>query len=209
MSQYPPSPTPPPTPNYAPPGMYPQQTRTSAAAVTSLICGILGCLVITGIIAIITGIIGISATKNPNVKGRGLAIAGLILGLIGTIGGGICIGGGGFAAVMAYQEAKPAIETVSGFANASSAGDYDKAMQFVDSTAISKDDLQGIVDDLKTLGEFQDFTPSQKTNIDLSGGKIDFAGTMKFKGGATRSLDVSLRKQTDGKYKITALQVTK
>ncbi len=203
MSQYPP----PTQPQYPPTGMPPQ--RTSAAAVASLIFGILGCLVVTGIIAIITGIIGISATKNPAVKGRGMAIAGLILGLIGTVGGGLCFGGGGFAAVMAYKEAKPAIETVSGFSDSASKGDYDKAMTFVDQTAISKDQIQGIVDDLKTLGEFQDFTPGKNTNIDLSAGKIDFAGTMRFKNGATRSLDVSLRKQTDGKYKITALQVAK
>ncbi len=203
MSQYPPTTMPPP----AYPNMAPQ--RTSAAAVASLIFGILGCLVITGIIAVITGIIGISATKNPNVKGRGMAIAGLILGLIGTIGGGLCIGGGGLTAYAIYKEAKPAIETVSGLADAASKGDYDKAMTFVDPTAITKEELQTIVDDLKSLGEFQDFKPGQKTNVDFTAGKIDLEGTMKFKNGATRSLDVSLRKQTDGKYKITALTVTK
>ena len=83
MSQYfPPSNQPsnfgpvPPQPPYAgmPPAYQPQ--RTSAAAVTSLVCGILGCFIITGIVAIITGIIGLSATSNPNVKGRGMAVAG-------------------------------------------------------------------------------------------------------------------------------------
>lgn len=205
MSQYPPTTMPP--PGYANPGMMPQ--RTSAAAVASLIFGILGCLVITGIIAIITGIVGIKATKNPNVKGRGMAIAGLILGLIGTLGGGLCIGGGGIAAMMAWREMKPAVESVSNFAKAAEAGDYDRAMQYVDQNAISKEQLQLIVDDLKSLGEFQDFTPGQKMNLDLTAGVIDITGTMKFKGGATRSLDVSLRKQPDGQYKITALNVAK
>jgi hypothetical protein len=205
MSQYPPTTMPPPA--YPQPGMVPQ--RTSAAAVTSLIFGIVGCAVITGIIAIITGIIGISATKNPNVKGRGMAIAGLILGLIGTIAGAGCFGTIGIGGLMAWKELKPAVHTVSGFAKAAESGNYDAAMQYVDQTAITKDQLQVMVDDLKALGEFQDFTPGQKMNFDFTAGVIDVTGTMKFKGGATRSLDVSLRKQSDGQYKITSLNVAK
>ena len=205
MSQYPPSPAP---AGYANPGMIPFQ-RTSAAAVTSLIFGILGCLVVTGIIAIITGLVGIKATKNPNVKGRGMAIAVLILGLIGTIGGGICIGGGGIAAVMAYREAKPAIETVSGLATAASSGDLDKAMKFVDSTNITKDQLKTIVDDIKSLGAFKEYKPGMKNNFDLSAGIVDLQGTLVFQNGQSRAMDVSLRKQSDGTYKITPLQVTK
>src|SRR5271156_6556428 len=102
MSQYPPGGTPgyPPPPNYPPgmpPGMppgfagqgysMPASTRTSGAAITSLVCGLLGCVpFVTGLVAVITGIIGISATGNPAVRGRGMAIAGLILGLL-SIGG--------------------------------------------------------------------------------------------------------------------------
>jgi hypothetical protein len=58
-------------------------TRTSAASIISLIFGILGCVpLLTGAVAITTGIIGIRATRDPSVKGRGMAIAGLILGSI-------------------------------------------------------------------------------------------------------------------------------
>jgi hypothetical protein len=57
-------------------------TRTSGAAVTSLVCGLLLCIPgLTGLLAIIFGLVGISSTKNPMVRGRGMAIAGLILGL--------------------------------------------------------------------------------------------------------------------------------
>ena len=62
---FPPGPpmSPPPSQYGGGPGMPMQPSRTSGAAITSLICGILGCLFITPIIAIICGIVGISATK--------------------------------------------------------------------------------------------------------------------------------------------------
>ena len=205
MSQFPPPQSP---VGYAPPGMYPQQ-RTSAAAVTSLIFGILGCLVVTGLIAVITGIIGISATKNPAVKGRGMAIAGLILGLVGMVGGGLCIGFGGYAGVMAYKEMKPAYESATGLVEAASAGDIDKAMKFVDTTKVSKEQLGDIINDLKTLGKFKEIKPGINNNVDLSAGIVDFQGTVVFANGQTRKMDVSLRKQADGTYRITSLNVVK
>src|ERR1700722_38995 len=64
-----------------------QPPRTSGAAIASLILGILGCVpLLTGILAVILGAVGISATKKPNVGGRGLAIAGLVLGLVSIVG---------------------------------------------------------------------------------------------------------------------------
>lgn len=90
--QYPPPPPGQMPPNYgAPqPGYGVPATRTSGAAIASLICGILGCIpVITSLLAIILGFVGISATGKPGVSGRGLAIGGLILGIVGLLGWGI------------------------------------------------------------------------------------------------------------------------
>lgn len=62
--------------------------RTSGAAITSLVCGIL-CFVIAGIIlGIIAVVFGHKAlnetSKNPEyIKGKGLAIAGLVCGYVG------------------------------------------------------------------------------------------------------------------------------
>ncbi len=64
----------------------PQQSRTSGAAIASLICGLLFCIpFVTGLVAAILGLIGLSSTKNPNIRGRGMAIAGLILGLLSLL----------------------------------------------------------------------------------------------------------------------------
>ncbi len=61
----------------------PMAWRTSGLAITSLVCGLLLCIPgLSGLLAIIFGITGISATKNPAVRGRGMAVAGLILGFV-------------------------------------------------------------------------------------------------------------------------------
>jgi hypothetical protein len=70
--------------------------KTSAAAVTALVMGLLFCIPgITSLGAVLFGFIGIGATKNPMVRGRGMAISGLILGILGVLGWGGC---GGLAA---------------------------------------------------------------------------------------------------------------
>jgi hypothetical protein len=89
MSQQPPG-FPPYNPSMPPPGDFggnygfPAPSRLSAASVTSLVCGLIFCIpFVTGLVAIVTGAVGISVTSNPSVRGRGMAIAGLILGIIG------------------------------------------------------------------------------------------------------------------------------
>src|SRR2546421_591327 len=109
MSQYPPSQMPPPgqppypPANYAGPGA-PGPRTTNGAAVASLIFGILGCIPwITGILAVILGIVGIKKSNDPRVQsGKALSIIGIILGLISIIAW-TSFGGGIFALFRATQ----------------------------------------------------------------------------------------------------------
>lgn len=89
---------PPPPPPGFPPGQYPPPgyppgfvppyvqgfgpKQPNGAAVASLICGFIGCLVITPFLAILFGWIGLRKARNPHVGGRGMSIAGIILGLV-------------------------------------------------------------------------------------------------------------------------------
>jgi hypothetical protein len=61
----------------------------SGLAVASLVCGILAFFVfgiVLGILAIIFGGVALSKIrKNPEVSGRGMAIAGLVLGIVATV----------------------------------------------------------------------------------------------------------------------------
>lgn len=89
MSTAPPPPPPesgatPPPPPPATAGAEPT-ARTSGFAVASLVLGILFCLLITSILAVIFGNVALGRIESSNgtEKGRGLAIAGIVLGWIG------------------------------------------------------------------------------------------------------------------------------
>jgi len=80
------------------------QTRTSKAAIFSLVCGILFCVpVVTNLAAIIFGVVGLRKTREGGVKGRGLAWTGLMLGIVSLLVWGGIIGGTGYAAWRAKQ----------------------------------------------------------------------------------------------------------
>jgi hypothetical protein len=81
----------PPPPGYGqPPGSpygqwqpYPQQRRTNGLAIAALVCGILGgCFGITGIVAIVLGAVALGQIKQSGQEGKGLAIAGIVLGAL-------------------------------------------------------------------------------------------------------------------------------
>jgi uncharacterized membrane protein YvbJ len=59
--------------------------KTSGMAVAALVMGIVSFLLFgpLAILAIIFGAIGISQASKPNVKGKGMAVTGLILGIVG------------------------------------------------------------------------------------------------------------------------------
>ena len=76
---------PPPPPGWAPAGQpYVQQGRTSGLAIASMVLGILWIYWIGSLLAVIFGHVAINQTgKDPTLRGRGMAIAGLVLGYIG------------------------------------------------------------------------------------------------------------------------------
>lgn len=78
--------------------------KTSAAAVFSLVFGLSALLcalalflsplaILFGIIALILGAVGISMAGRPNVTGKGVAIGGLVLGLLGLLLGVALVAG--------------------------------------------------------------------------------------------------------------------
>lgn len=80
--------TPPPPPVPAPPPGLPAYgpgARTNGFAVASLVLGVLFCLIVTAVLAVIFGNVALGRieTSNGTEKGRGLAIAGIVLGWIG------------------------------------------------------------------------------------------------------------------------------
>jgi predicted Zn finger-like uncharacterized protein len=68
-------------------GYSPGPTMGNGLAVTSLIFGIFSfCVpVIATLVAVITGIFGLLKTRDPRVGGRGMSIAGIVLGIVGLL----------------------------------------------------------------------------------------------------------------------------
>jgi hypothetical protein len=164
MSQIPPQGYPP--GGYQPPGQVPGPyaqpgygmqpvSSTSAAAVTSLICGLLGCVPFaTGIVAVITGVVGISATKSPMKTGRGLAIAGLVLGILSIGGWGIYFGAIGIW----WAKSAPLRTMGDQFITALGAGDTATASKLA-TTNVTADQISAAEDQLKGWGGIQQKMP--------------------------------------------------
>src|SRR4051812_31685148 len=83
----------PPPPGYPNPPQQPFQPgppasgpRTNGWAIASLICGLLGCIPgIASLLAIVFGIVGVKKANEPQTSGKGIAITGIVLGLVGLL----------------------------------------------------------------------------------------------------------------------------
>ena len=208
MSQYPPPGGPPMYPPHVPPvgpGGFeppgyslPPQSRTSAVAIVSLVCGLILCFpVVTGLVAIITGLIGIAQTGNPAYKGRGMAIAGLLLGLVNCVawvGGGYAIyAGSGPARAFAHQ-----------YINNLSAGNVDQCFGDVSSTSsITKDQINGEYQKMQAWGTLQK-TIIFGFNITAANGQSSgvVSGSCVFSSGQQHTFQMLLTKE-NGQLKIT------
>jgi hypothetical protein len=185
-------------PGVPPPG----ERKLSGAALTSLILGIVGCVpFITSLLAVILGIVGINKTRDPRYSGRGLAIAGLILGLIGLLGWSL-FGGGVYAM---FVGSKPVAEVAQQFTS-------DMAQQNMSAAAgrcepsVTQQQLQTLADEFKSWGTFKDLTIPSRA-VDKSNGQTTWTltGVAQFSGGGTKTANFTLRKQSDGSYKITSV----
>ena len=152
-----------------------QQAQTNVWSIISLICGILGCLFITPIVAIVTGIVGVVQAKTLK-TGRGMAIAGIILGLLWIVGGIAMVGAvryGGSAIISALGGAvlKPSISTSF---NDLADGNTAAAKTYMPS--LSDDELDTLAAELKPMGHVKmiDFSSFNANNTN---GQKDFTFT--------------------------------
>lgn len=143
-----------PQPGHQPQG-YPQQPpagqKTNTLAIISLVTGF--CI---SLAAIITGHIALSQIKKTGEKGRGLAIAGLVLGYLGVVAGIIVSVVMIAGLIIAAEEATSPPETIYDTTAPSSPA--------VESPAASPEpiDTEGLVPNAATCAVFEEMIP--KTN---------------------------------------------
>jgi hypothetical protein len=195
-----------------PPGygynMPPQAPRSNGAAIGSLICGILGCVpFLTGLVAIILGIVGLRKTRDPAVGGKGMSIAGLILGIVSILA---WAGFGGVFAV-GYLSSQPARVVARQFLTDLSSGQTDAALA---ESTMSAAQIDTEAQNIKQFGSFKDatfFGFNASSNASYGPGGGTSSTTMKLAGSATfangaRPCEVDLVK-VNGTYKVSFIRI--
>jgi hypothetical protein len=161
--------------------MAPAAKRSNGAAITSLILAILFCVpFLTSFLAIIFGFLGIRKARDPNVGGKGLAVAGLLLGLLGLVGWIAISAAGGYGAYALWKYGAPARAEAKQFAQDLSAGNIDAAKGRT-TDRIKREDLVQAADAMKSLGTLQD-TMLFSSSLQSANGvtSMDVAGAAMF-----------------------------
>jgi hypothetical protein len=175
--------------------------RTNGPAVASLVLGVLGCIpFLTGLLAILLGIIGIRKSRDPSVGGKGLAIAGLVLGIVSVLGWS------GFGSVLgyAYLESRPAGVVAQQFLQDVSTGNISGAT--TNSVGLPSSQLQALNAELAPYGTLQSVSLSSFNLSDVNGRTtMHLGGIATFANGPkTCSFDLV---KTGGTYKVTSCSV--
>ena len=185
-----------PMPNY---GQPPSARPTNVFAIISLICGIIGCLVITGIVGIITGIVGLTQAKQKG--GRGLAVTGILLSVLSlaAVGGvaGFTVWG---VKYVVKQVKQPAIAAI----NACVDGDVARASQ---TAGLSEDAATALAEKVKGFGHCTDISFNNVSSSATPGGKtFSASGSAMFETAGTKDFSVVVEQRGD-KFVVTDIQV--
>jgi hypothetical protein len=165
-------------PSYATPTESMRHTRTSAKAITSLVLGILLCIpVLTSLAAILFAIAAIRTTRDPLVRGRGMAIAGLVLGICGMV---LWSTIGAFT-IFLLIASQPPRAVLTDFAADLGRNDLPAATALCDPTTFKADDLDGVHKYITPFGTYLDQTC---TSVNLRSTLCVLSGTMRFSTGS-------------------------
>ncbi|MDB5296377.1 MAG: hypothetical protein JWO31_2360 [Phycisphaerales bacterium] len=223
MSNYPPvppqSPQPPygqppvggppygqPPPGYpaAPYGMPAQPPAGNGWGVAALVTGLLSACVpfLGGLLAIIFGILGIKRSAKTR-TGKGLSVAGIILGLL-TIVGWALAGGGVWALIQGTAVNR---DLAKKFVNDLAAQNTTAAAADVDPAAVKDEKLQELAKTLSDGGPIKDVTTiGINANAGNGGNFVAVTTIITFTSGQTRQLIMRQEKRGDGQWKIVDVQ---
>lgn len=135
----------------------------SALAVSSLICSLLFCIpFVTSAVGLLLGIVGVAITGPMGRRsGRGIALAGLILGVLGLFGWG-------YLTVQIYRGIIVPIQQAGEFVIAIRQGDYTRAGRFT-VTPFDNARLPELAEKVRELGDFRSFDQPQFRELRESG----------------------------------------
>jgi hypothetical protein len=148
----------------------------NGAAIASFVFGLLLCIpLLSGLLAIFLGAIGIRKARDPAVPYKGLAIAGFILGFVSFIG---WCGVGGVLGY-GYQESKKAAPVAEQFLKDASFGNV--AAAAANSAGVNSTQLQAFATQMSQFGALQNVSfNSFHINAVNSEASIELGGTVTF-----------------------------
>lgn len=198
MSQFPPGAAGP-IPMYGPP------RRANGMAIAGLVCSILGfCVVyIGGLLGIIFGLIGLKRSARPEMGGRGLSVAAILVGILSLLASV----GYSYYGFKVYQSAAKMAETIEQdvarrFVQNLSQNDVDAAAGEC-TPNLTAADLRPMAQKLHALGSLKDMT-SPQINIENNNGAV----TCRLRGVATfasgnQSYDITVIHTGHGTWKVS------
>ena len=181
----------------------PQPRRTNVAAIVSLVAGLALCIpYATGIVAVVLGIVGIRKAKYPGIGGRGMALAGLILGVVSLLGWIII----SIAVYTGYQQVRPGLTVTDSYLRNLAAGNIADA-QANSTGAMSSEEIARLSQQVRRLGTFRGFTPTN-VRMDYANGaaRWDLDGRARF-GETDTSVSITLQREGTV-WKVSRMVVT-
>ena len=180
----------------------PPQSRLSGLAVASLVCGIFVCFpFLSGFLALITGLIALAVTRNPTIRGRGLAIAGLVLGSLSLV----CWSGAVYKGYYTFQHSKPERLFVQSYITDLANGRTGKCVQNSTSN-VARDKLDSDYKQMQSWGMFQEvFAFPGSWNYMNRDGTAKLSGTCFYPSGAQHRFTMTLS-ETGGSRKVDSYQ---
>jgi hypothetical protein len=174
--------------------------RSNGAAIAALVMGILLCIpFITGLGGVVCGVVGIRKAKDPRVGGKGMAIAGLVLGLANLALWGM-LGGGVWALMAGTAEQRGMAKQ---FVQDLSDGKIDAAAAVCDPQTVPKATLEQTSATMKKWGSLKDVTMFgvNARTATGTGTQVVVAGAAQFGSTTQRSFTIEFAKQ-NGAWKI-------
>lgn len=189
MTQYPPPVDSSAGPSYPPPG----PPRTNGLALASLIVSIAGfcVLFVGGLVGLVLGILGLRKARDPNVGGRGMAVAGIVLGVLSFLTSFIIVGSIYYGIHAAFKVSEPQRLVARQFVQDLSSSDPAAASKEATGN-LTPSELNAMGDKLHALGTFKDMT-SSNININDNNGVMTCTlhGVAVFTNG-TQTYDITL-----------------
>ena len=158
----------------------PQGQQSNGLAITSLIMGILSCIPGVGLLAMLFGALGMGKAKDPRFGGKGLAVVGLVLGLLGTLGWAYA----GYKGYQGWQFVKGMAEPAAGFFQGIADGDNAKAKSYTTSN-VTDAEIRAAQEAMKSMGKYKNMQADpEKTSF--KDGVLESSGTVIFENGSKK-----------------------